>query len=313
MELTNSRLLITGGAGFIGSHLTERLLADGNEVVVFDNFANSARARVPDDDDVELVEGDLTDSDVVSDTIDSEIDGVFHLAARKSVNDENPRQQFEDNTAMTHNVLEAMDDAGVSEIAFTSSSTVYGEAPRPTPEDYAPLEPISIYGASKIADESILSTYAHTYDMRVWNFRFANIVGSRLRGAVIPDFIEKLRENPETLTILGNGLQEKSYMYIDDCLDAMFHVIEHAERPMNTFNLGTRTTTSVNRIADIVSDELGLEPDYEYTGGERGWTGDVPKMRLSIEKLTGLGWDVELESDNAVRATVQELAEEMDD
>lgn len=102
-------------------------------------------------------------------------------------------------------------------------------------------------------------------------------------------------------------------MYIDDCLDAMFHVIEHAERPMNTFNLGTRTTTSVNRIADIVSDELGLEPDYEYTGGERGWTGDVPKMRLSIEKLTGLGWDVELESDNAVRATVQELAEEMDD
>ncbi|WP_122089211.1 SDR family NAD(P)-dependent oxidoreductase [Halalkalicoccus subterraneus] len=309
MDLTDSRILITGGAGFIGSHLTERLLAEGNDVVVVDDFSNSQRSTLP--SSVELIEGDLTDRDLVSEVIDSRIDGVFHLAARKSVNDEDPREQFEANTAMTYNVLEAMDDAGVSEIAFTSSSTVYGEAPRPTPEDYAPLEPISVYGASKLADESLLSTYAHTHGMTVWNFRFANIVGSGLRGAVIPDFIEKLQANPETLTILGNGLQEKSYMYIEDCLDAMFHVIEHADRPMNTVNLGTRTTTSVNRIADIVSDELGLDPDYEYTGGERGWTGDVPKMRLSIEKLTGMGWDGELESDNAVRRTASELIAEM--
>ncbi|ADJ14011.1 NAD-dependent epimerase/dehydratase family protein [Halalkalicoccus jeotgali] len=311
MDVTESRLLVTGGAGFIGTHLTERLLDAGNDVVVVDNFANSDPSTVP--DGAELIEGDLTDSDVASEAIDSDIDGVFHLAARKSVNDENPRGQFEDNSAMTYNVLEAMDAADVSEIAFTSSSTVYGEAPRPTPEDYAPLEPISVYAASKIADESLLSTYAHTHGMRVWTFRFANIVGPHLRGAVIPDFVEKLRANPETLTILGNGRQEKSYMYIEDCLDAMEHVIEHTERPVNTFNLGTRTTTSVNRIADIVSDELGLDPDYEYTGGERGWTGDVPKMRLSIEKLTGLGWDVSLESDRAVRKTARELADEMDE
>ena len=310
MEVTDGRILVTGGAGFIGSHLTTRLLAEGNEVVVVDNFANGDPSGIP--DEAEVVEGDLTDGEFVSGTIDGELDGVFHLAARKSVNDENPRQQFEANTAMTFNVLEAMDDAGVSEIAFTSSSTVYGEAPRPTPEDYAPLEPISVYGASKLADESLLSTYAHTHGMTVWNFRFANIVGSGLRGAVIPDFIEKLREDPETLTILGNGLQEKSYMHLEDCLDAMFHVIEHADRPMNTFNLGTRTTTSVNRIADIVSDELGLDPAYEYTGGERGWTGDVPKMRLSIEKLSGLGWDPEFESDRAVRETARELVDEME-
>ncbi|KYH24949.1 GDP-L-fucose synthase [Halalkalicoccus paucihalophilus] len=311
MELIDSRLLITGGAGFIGSHLTERLLADGNEVVVLDNFANSESAGVP--DGAELIEGDLTDSAVANEAIDSDLDGVFHLAARKSVNDEHPRGQFEANAAMTYNVLEAMDRAGVSEVAFTSSSTVYGEAPRPTPEDYAPAEPISVYAASKIADESLLSTYAHTHGMQVWTFRFANIVGPHLRGAVIPDFVEKLRANPETLTILGNGLQEKSYMYIEDCLDAMEHVIEHADRPVNTFNLGTRTTTSVNRIADIVSDELGLDPEYEYTGGERGWTGDVPKMRLSIEKLTGLGWDVDLESDRAVRTTARELIDEMNE
>ena len=310
MELTDGRFLITGGAGFIGSHLTERLLAAGNEVVILDDFSNGRESWIP--DAAELIEGDLTDPEATTAAIDSKLDGVFHLAARKSVKDEHPRQQFEANTAMTYNVLEAMDDAGVSKLAFTSSSTVYGEAPRPTPEDYAPLEPISVYGASKIADESLLSTYAHTYDVRVWNFRFANIVGPRLRGAVIPDFVEKLREDPETLTILGNGLQEKSYMHIEDCLDAMFHVIEHADRPMNTFNLGTRTTTSVNRIADIVSDELELDPAYEYTGGERGWTGDVPKMHLSIEKLSGLGWDVEFESDRAVRETARELIAEME-
>ncbi|MCL7416597.1 MAG: NAD-dependent epimerase/dehydratase family protein [Halalkalicoccus sp.] len=310
MDLSDSRLLVTGGAGFIGSHLTERLLAAGNEVVVLDDFSNGERSWVP--DEVDLIEGDLTESSVADDAIDGDLDGVFHLAARKSVNDEHPRGQFEANAAMTYNVLEAMDRAGVSEIAFTSSSTVYGEAPRPTPEDYAPLEPISVYAASKIADESLLSTYAHTHDMRVWTFRFANIVGPRLRGAVIPDFVEKLRDDPETLTILGNGLQEKSYMYIEDCLDAMAHVIEHTERPVNTFNLGTRTTTSVNRIADIVSDELGVDPEYEYTGGERGWTGDVPKMRLSIEKLTGLGWDVDLESDRAVRKTADEISSEME-
>ncbi|WP_336343179.1 NAD-dependent epimerase/dehydratase family protein [Halalkalicoccus ordinarius] len=310
MDLTDGRLLITGGAGFIGTHLTERLLANGNDVVVVDDLSNGRESWVP--DGAELIEGDLTDPETIDAAIDGEIDGVFHLAARKSVKDANPRRQFEANTAMTYNVLEAMDDAGVSEIAFTSSSTIYGEAPRPTPEDYAPLEPISVYGASKLAVESLLSTYAHTHGMTVWNFRFANIVGPRLRGAVIPDFVEKLRADPETLTILGNGLQEKSYMYLEDCLDAMFHVIEHADRPMNTFNLGTRTTTSVDRIADIVSDELGLEPEYEYTGGERGWTGDVPRMRLSIEKLSGLGWDPEFESDRAVRETARDLVAEAD-
>jgi UDP-glucose 4-epimerase len=155
--------------------------------------------------------------------------------------------------------------------------------------------------------------------LTVRTFRFANIVGSRLRGAVIPDFsvsklatVEKLEENPETLTILGNGRQEKSYMHIDDCIDAMLHVLEHANGPLATYNLGTRTTTSVNRIADIVSDELGLEPDYEYTGGDRGWTGDVSTMRRSIEKLDALGWEPAYESDKAVRKATQELIEDLD-
>ncbi|NGM71393.1 NAD-dependent epimerase/dehydratase family protein [Natronolimnobius sp. AArcel1] len=303
--MQDRRVLVTGGAGFIGTHLSERLLADGATVTVVDDCSNGHRKWVP--DDATFVQRDLTESDALEGVLTEEFDLVFHLAASKAVNTDSPREQFEANTQMTYNVLETMHDVGVSELAYTSTSTVYGEAPRPTPEDYAPLEPISIYGASKLADEGLCSTYAHSHDLTVRTFRFANIVGSRLRGAVIPDFIEKLDENPDVLTILGNGRQEKSYMHVSDCVDAMLHVLENATGPLATYNLGTRTTTSVNRIADIVSDELGLDPDYEYTGGDRGWTGDVPKMRLSIEKLDALGWEPEYESDAAVRQSTREL------
>jgi len=306
---TTRRTLVTGGAGFIGSHLTRRLLADGDDVTVVDDLSNGRARWVP--DDVRFVEADLTNSDTVADVVSSEYDLVVHLASRKAVDDPNPRSQFRENTEMTYALVEAVLDAGIPELVFTSSSTVYGEAPRPTPEDYAPLEPISTYGASKLACEGILSTAAHSHGLTVYNFRFANIVGSRLRGAVIPDFIEKLRENPEALTILGDGRQEKSYMHVEDCIDAMLYVYEHASGPMATYNLGTRTTTSVTRIADIVTEEMDLDPDYEYTGGERGWTGDVPKMRLSIEKLGALGWEPSVESSRAVRLSTRDLLSEL--
>ncbi|ELZ19405.1 NAD-dependent epimerase/dehydratase [Haloterrigena salina JCM 13891] len=308
MELSNGRVLVTGGAGFIGSHLTERLLADGVDVTIVDDLSNGDADRVP--EDATFIEADLTEPGVLDGRLD-DVDLVFHLAASKHVDTDRPHGQFDDNTRMTRNILESMADAGVTEIAYTSTSTVYGEAPRPTPEDYAPLEPISAYGASKLADEGLLSARAHSHDLTVWNFRFANVVGPRLRGAVIPDFIEKLQDDPETLTILGDGRQEKSYLDIEDCLDAIFHVVEHADDAMNTYNLGTRTTTSVDRIAAIVADEMELEPEFEYTGGERGWTGDVPKMRLSIEKLSALGWEPTRSSDEAVRRAAREILAEL--
>ncbi|MFC6765059.1 NAD-dependent epimerase/dehydratase family protein [Natrinema soli] len=308
MSLSNRRALVTGGAGFIGSHLTERLLADGANVLVVDDLSNGDRDRVSDDAD--FLEADLTDPDALAGHLEN-VDLVFHLAASKHVDTDRPHGQFDDNTRMTRNILEAMADADVTEIAYTSSSTVYGEAPRPTPEDYAPLEPISAYGASKLADEGLLSARAHSHDLTVWNFRFANVVGPRLRGAVIPDFIEKLQDDPEHLTILGDGRQEKSYLHLEDCLDAICHTVEHADDAMNTYNLGTRTTTSVDRIAAIVAEELGADPDREYTGGERGWTGDVPKMRLSIEKLSALGWEPRLSSDEAVRRSTREIINEL--
>jgi UDP-glucose 4-epimerase len=308
MELTGKRLLVTGGAGTIGSHLTERLLAN-NDMVVADDLSAGRREWVP--DEAEFVECDLTASEEVAKVLTEEIDAVIHLAAAKLVDTDAPRKQFEDNTRMTYNLAERAHEVGVDRFVFTSSSTVYGEAPSPTPEDYAPLEPISIYGAAKLADEHLLSVYAHSHGMTIWNFRFANIVGSRLRGAVVPDFIEKLRENPDSLTILGDGRQEKSYIHIDECIEAMEHVIERTNEPMNTYNIGTRTTTSVTRIADIVGEEMGLDPTYEYTGGERGWTGDIPRMRLSIEKLAALGWSPEKSSDDAVRKATRELSEEI--
>jgi UDP-glucose 4-epimerase len=308
MNLTGQRIVVTGGAGLIGSHLADRLRAD-NDVVVADDLSKGTRERVP--DGVEFVEADLTDADDVERLVTEDVDVVFHLAAYTDTNYERPRQLFEENSAMTYNLLERMDDVGVDNFVFTSSSTVYGEAPRPTPEDYAPLEPISVYGASKLTDEALLSTYAHSQGMTVWCFRFANIVGPKQRGNVIPDFIQKLLADPETLEILGDGRQEKSYLHVTECVDAICHVVEHASDSLNTYNLGTRTTTSVNRIADIVADELGLDPEYTYTGGDRGWTGDVPKMRLSIEKLAALGWEPTQSSDEAVRRATRELAAEL--
>ncbi|MBV0903123.1 NAD-dependent epimerase/dehydratase family protein [Haloarcula salina] len=308
MNVSDKRIVVTGGAGFIGSHLVERLV-DGNDVLVVDDESNGRSDWVH--DAAEYLGGDLTDPDVVAEAITPDVDLVVHLAASKLVDTDTPRRQFEDNSEITFNVLERMDDAGVEKLVFTSSSTVYGEAPRPTPEDYAPLEPISVYGATKLAEESLVSTYAHSHDIQSWVFRFANIVGPRLRGAVIPDFVEKLREDPSSLTILGDGRQEKSYMHVSECLDAMLFAVEHAEKDHNVFNLGTRTTTSVDRIASIVADEMGVEPVHEYTGGDRGWTGDVPRMRLSVDKLSALGWEPSQSSDDAVRQSARELLDEL--
>jgi UDP-glucose 4-epimerase len=307
MDLSGKRLVVTGGAGFVGSHLCVRLAAD-NDVVAVDDLSNGDRSWLP--ADVTLVDGDLTDPDVVREAITGDVDAVFHFAADKNAARDDI-EQYRYNNRLTETVLARMDEVGVDSIAFTSSSTVYGEAPRPTPEDYAPLEPISIYGASKLGEESLLSVYANSHAMTAWVFRFANIVGPRLqKGAVIPDFIHKLRENPDRLEILGDGRQEKSYMHVSECVDAMCHVVEHADDAFDVYNLGTRTTTSVTTIADIVADEMGLDPTYEFTGGDRGWVGDVPRMRLSIEKLSALGWEPDQSSDDAVRQATRELLDE---
>jgi UDP-glucose 4-epimerase len=309
MELTDRRMLVTGGAGFVGSHLAERLLEADNDVVVADDLSTGHRGWVP--DDATLVEMDLTDPSGVEEAVTG-VDTVFHLAARTDANDDDPRGQFAENTGMTHQLLERCRTEGVERFVFASSSTVYGEAPRPTPEDHAPLEPISVYGAGKLGEEALVSTYAHSHGLTADVFRFANVVGPRLRGAVIPDFVGKLRADPDRLTILGDGRQEKSYLHVTDCVRAICHVVEHPrESPLRTFNIGTRTTTSVDEIAATVADVLGVDPTREYTGGDRGWTGDVPRMRLSIDRLLETGWEPEQESNAAVRRAAEQLAREL--
>ena len=311
MDLSESTVLITGGAGLVGSALAERLVAQGASVRVIDDLLKGDHGQLP--EGIMFSKGDITNKDDVAAVLTEEVDCVCHFAAYTDTNYDNDRELFEENTEMTYNILERMRDVDVEKLVFTSSSTVYGEAPRPTPEDYAPLEPISIYGSSKLADEALISTYAHSYGIQSWVFRFANIVGPNQRGTVIPDFIEKLEADPSELTILGNGRQEKSYMHVSECVEAIQYVVENADDDLNIYNLGTKTTTSVTEIADIVTDELGVSPEYIFTGGDRGWTGDVPKMRLSIEKLDALGWEPSLSSHESVQKAARQLVDELAD
>jgi UDP-glucose 4-epimerase len=306
MNLKEKTVAVTGGAGFIGSRLVERLVSE-NDVHVVDNLSAGKREYLP--DEAELHVADVLDEEAVREAFDG-ADVVFHLAANPDVRSgaEDTRVHMEQNAEATNVVLDAAREAGVDEFAFASTSTVYGEAPTPTPETYGPLEPISLYGASKLACEGLCTAYEGTFGMEAYVYRFANVVGGRGHG-VVPDFVRKLRNEPETLEILGDGRQRKSYTHVSDCVEAMLHVVESDECDETFYNIGTRDTVSVTRIAEIVSDVMDLDPDFEYTGGERGWKGDVPRMRLDVEKLLSTGWEPERDSEGSVRRAAEELVE----
>ena len=304
MELKGKTVVVTGGAGFIGSRLTGRLAPD-NDVRVLDDLSAGKREYVP--DGATLRVADVLDEDTARDTFEG-ADVVFHLAANPDVRSgaENTRVHTEQNTVATNVLLDAAHDAGVETFAFASTSTVYGEAPRPTPETHGPLEPISLYGASKLACEGLCTAYQGTFGLDAYVYRFANVVGGRGHG-VVPDFVDKLREDPTTLEILGDGRQRKSYTHVSDCIDAMVHVVESDACDETFYNIGTHDTVSVTRIAEVVSEVMDLSPTFEYTGGERGWKGDVPRMRLDIEKLVSTGWEPAMDSEESVRRTAKDL------
>lgn len=302
--------VVTGGAGFIGSHLVDALVAQGDRVVVIDSLAagheetiaghlTSGRAR--------LVRANLL-SDGWQDVLKG-ADRVYHLAADPDVRQSamTPDPTFQNNIVATYRVLEAMRVHAVPELVFTSTSTVYGNATViPTPENYAPFEPVSVYGASKLACEALISAYCHSFEMRSWQFRFANIIGSRSGHGVITDFVQKLRANPKELEILGNGKQTKSYLEVHECIRAVEFAIKHTNQPVNAFNIGSEDWIDVVTIADIVTEAMGLKNvHYRFTGGELGWVGDVPKMQLSIEKLKALGWKPQKGSRESVRIAAQ--------
>jgi UDP-glucose 4-epimerase len=304
VELTGRTVAVTGGAGFIGSRLAEALV-DENEVRIVDDLSDGDRGHVPDGASLHVT--DVLDEGAVREAFEG-ADVVFHLAANPDVRSgaEDTRVHMEQNAEATNVVLDAVRDAGVDTFAFASTSTVYGEAPTPTPETYGPLEPISLYGASKLACEGLCTAYEGTFGVDTYVYRFANVVGGRGHG-VVPDFVRKLEDDASSLEILGDGRQRKSYTHVTDCVDAMLHVVESDACDDTFYNIGTGDTVSVTRIAEVVSDVMGAEPEFSYTGGERGWKGDVPRMRLDIERLCGTGWEPRLDSEESVRRAAEEL------
>jgi len=306
------RVLVTGGAGFIGSHLVDMLMARGEEVCVIDNLSTGSLENIKqwlESPRFTFIKGDLLD---ISDLGDYDI--IFHLAANPEVrvSSESPEVHFQQNVVATYNLLERVRGSKTDVVVFASTSTVYGEASKiPTPEDYAPLKPISVYGASKLACEALISAYAHTYNFRAVIFRLANIVGSRSRHGVIVDFIRKLRRNTEELEVLGDGNQRKSYLHVSDCVQAMLLGLEKAQSRVEVYNIGSEDQVDVRTIARVVVEEMGLKDvRLKFTGGVdggRGWKGDVKNMLLDITKLRSLGWRPRLNSLDAVRRATKEL------
>ncbi|MDP6906363.1 MAG: NAD-dependent epimerase/dehydratase family protein [Candidatus Thalassarchaeaceae archaeon] len=308
-------VLVTGGAGFVGSHLIDLLVARGDTVSVYDNLSSGREEFLSHHDErVKLIVADLLDLDEVKSAM-KDIDMVFHLAANPDIRlgTKVTDTDLKQGTIATYNVLEAMRLEGVKKIAFSSSSVVYGEADEmPTPENYGPLLPISLYGASKLGSEALITSWVGTFELQAWLFRFANIVGARGTHGVIFDFIHKLKADQSRLEVLGNGRQEKSYMEVIDCARAMIHLTEETDKPVNCFNLGTHDTCSVRRIAEIVIEEIGFKDvSIEYTGGDRGWAGDVPKTMLDPSKLFATGYAPNYNSEESIRHTAATLIQEI--
>ena len=311
------KYMVTGGAGFIGSNIVDRLMNEGHEVVVYDNLSSGNDDFIShhlENSKFNFVKGDLLSPETLDEAIKG-VDFVFHLAANPDVRYgiDRTRIDLEQGPIATHNLLEAMRKHGVKNIAFSSSSTVYGEVTQlPTDEEYGPLLPISLYGASKLSCEALISGYCHSFDMKAVMFRFANVIGFRGTHGVLVDFINKLKENPAELEILGDGKQKKSYFLVEDCVGGIFTAIEKSEKISDVYNLGCEDWMDVTDIADIVVEEMGLSNvEYKYTGGARGWVGDIPKTWLNIEKIKSLGWQPANTSEQAVRKAVRILLESL--
>jgi len=300
------RVLVTGGAGFIGSNLVDRLLADGHDVVAYDNMStgqNEFLAAASRSTSFTRVDGDILDQPHLESALDG-VDTVFHLAANADVRfgTNYPRRDLEQNTIGTFTVLEAMRVKGVRRVIFSSTGSVYGEPEVfPTPEKCPLPIQTSLYAASKLAGEGLASAYSHGFGFQTYIFRFVSILGERYTHGHVRDFYEKLKANPAEIEILGNGKQRKSYLHVQDCIEAILVALDRASEPVNVFNLGTEEYCNVDESLDWICERLGVQPRRRYTGGERGWIGDSPFIFLDTAKIRGLGWRPKL----TIRAGVE--------
>tara|TARA_B100000242_G_C43049570_1_gene490249 strand:+ start:1020 stop:2021 length:1002 start_codon:yes stop_codon:yes gene_type:complete len=312
------KIFLTGGAGFIGSHIVDWLLKEGYKITVFDNLSNGRKDFLEhhfSNPNLKFCEADITNINSIIDKM-KDHDLVWHLAANTDIigGVEKPSRDLNDCVIGTFNILESMRKLDIKNIIFSSTGAVYGDLclDVATSEEGGPLLPVSTYAAGKIGSEAFISSYAHLYGIRGWIFRFGNVIGARMTHGVIYDFIKKLKNNPKELLIRGNGLQEKNYFLVEECIDGMawaFRNINLSESyPCDIFNLGTDTVTKVTKIAEIVKEELGLrEAKIIIEGTERAWPGDQPKVHITIDKMRKLGWSSRYNSDFAVRVATQRM------
>ncbi len=313
------RVFISGGAGFIGSHLCERFLQDGHSVTAFDNLILGRRALLDPfaiNPQFKFIEADLTDLARVTHEIAGH-DLVVHMAANSDISQGAARTDVDmtNGTVATYNVLEAMRVNQIKKLLFASTSAIYGEADvKPTPESYGPLVPISFYGASKLACEAMIAAFSHNCGIQTWIYRFANIVGSHATHGAIYDFVDRLQKNPSQLEVLGNGTQRKSYLHVSDCVNGMLFGFANSNRDFQCFNLASEGVSQVRFIAEEVafqmSKALGVSAKVQFGEGDRGWVGDVPYTYLDGGKFLALGWKPNMASDEAVREAIREVISE---
>ncbi len=304
-------ILITGGAGFIGSHLCESLLGRGHRLTAVDNLVLGRVENIGHllgREGFRFVEEDLLNREAMTELFkQGRFDMVYHLAANSDIRKggEDPWVDYDLTFNTTFHILQLMKEFEVKKFFFASTSAIYGETYDVLNEDYGPLRPVSNYGAGKLASEAFISAFSSTYGFQTWITRFPNVVGERFTHGVIYDFIHKLQKNPKELEVLGNGEQCKPYVYVKDLVEGILYVVEHASADYNVYMLGSDTRTKVKEIAAMVIEEMGLDATIRYTGGDRGWVGDVPEFRYNLDRVYILGWKAAYTSNEAVRLAIQ--------
>jgi UDP-glucose 4-epimerase len=309
----NMGILVTGGAGFIGSHLCEYLLNEGHRVVAIDNLSLGRFENISilvDNPEFKFEKIDILDEASFGNLFKKhDIKTIFHLAANSDIaqSHTNPLVDLNNTFLTTMAVLENARKSNIYEIIFASTSAIYGDTSNMLSENYGPLNPVSHYGAAKLASEGFLCSYAINYNIKIWIARFPNIIGEHATHGVIYDFINKLRINSKELEVLGNGEQHKPYLYVKELVNALYFIWTHSKDQVNIFNIGVNSRTKVKVIAEMVIKEMGLNTKINFTGGDRGWIGDVPEFRLDSSKLKKLGWRPKMTSDEAVKTAIKRI------
>jgi UDP-glucose 4-epimerase len=309
------QILVTGGAGFIGSHLCDELIVHGYHLIVIDNLVLGREENIVHlftHSNFKFIKGDILDNEFINTVFkENRFDVIFHMAANSDIQKGglNPLVDYELTFMTTFNVLQCMKKYNVKQLVFASTSAIYGETTDLLSEDYGPLHPVSNYGASKLASEAFISAFSATYGIQTWITRFPNVVGERFTHGVIYDFIKKLQNNPYNLEVLGNGEQYKPYVYVKDLVSGIIFIWTKSNHRLNVYNIGVDSRTKVKEIAQMVIEAMGLQAQIVYTGGDRGWVGDVPEFKYDLSKIHSLGWQAKYTSNEAVRLSVKKALE----